>query len=101
MSIYGKAYPEDKSEIVGDIIGIIGNILERVNECIGNEMYGVKPQELMDENGKLVRLVYNSNSEETRKMWGTSLTISYESSDEEYDQGDMDDYLNERQYYFH
>jgi len=69
--------------------------------------YGIEPERWYDESGALTAEVFTSNSEKTRSIWGTSLTIRYDessdedSSDEEYDQGDMDDYRNERQYYFH
>jgi len=64
--------------------------------------YGIEPERWYDESGELTAEVFTSNSEETRSIWGTSLTIRYdESSDEEYDQGDIDDDRNERQYYFH
>jgi hypothetical protein len=65
--------------------------------------YGVIPVEWRDEFGVLTSLVFTSNSDETRKLWGTSLTINYDDSDddEEYDEGDRDDYYNERMQYFH
>jgi len=46
-------------------------------------------------------MVYYSNSPETRKLWGDSLTIRMDedSSDEEYDDGDVADYYRHRQIY--
>jgi len=61
--------------------------------------YSVMPVEYRDENGKLEQLVFNSN-ENTPEYWGKSMTLSYESEDEdEYEQGDADDYWREQAYY--
>ena len=86
----------------------INDIMEYVDEFIENENkscdyyyvnYGIKPVEWRDENGKLIGMVYYSNSPETKKLWGDSLTIRMdgESSDEEYDDGDVADYYRHRQ----
>ena len=88
----------------------INDIMEYVDEFIENENkscdyyyvnYGIKPVEWRDENGKLIGMVYYSNSPETKKLWGDSLTIRMdgESSDEEYDDGDVADYYRHRQIY--
>ena len=62
--------------------------------------YGMKPIEWKDENGELIGMVYYTNSPETKKMWGDSLTIRYDDeSDEEYDEGDVADYHRHRQMY--
>tara|TARA_B110000261_G_C12841979_1_gene260707 strand:- start:53 stop:517 length:465 start_codon:yes stop_codon:yes gene_type:complete len=64
--------------------------------------YGMKPIEWKDENGELIGMVYYTNSPETRKMWGDSLTIRYDESDDEfdeYDEGEAADYHRHRQIY--
>jgi hypothetical protein len=102
---------EAVEESVASIVDFcINDIMEYVDEFIENEdkscdyyyvNYGVKPQEWRDESGNLIGLIYYSNSEETRKLWGTSLTIRYDSdeSEEEYDAGDVADYHRHRQMY--
>jgi hypothetical protein len=94
----------------------INDIMEYVDEFIENEdkcydyyyvNYGVKPQEWKDKNGKLLGVVYYSNSPETRKLWGDCLTMrryntddeSDEESEYEYDAGDVADYWRHRQIY--
>jgi len=102
---------ESNSEIAGSIIG---NILEIVDEFIENEdecydyytnTYGVVPREWKDEEGNVIGLVYEANSEETRRLWGTCLTIRWDGTtecpDDEYSDGEADEDRNERQYYFH
>jgi hypothetical protein len=59
--------------------------------------YLVFPIEWRDEDGKLVELVFHSN-EHTPTYWGMSMTLTFE-DEEEYEQGDMDDYLREQEYY--
>ena len=62
--------------------------------------YGMRPIEWKDENGELIGMVYYTNSPETKKLWGTSLTIRYDyESDEEYDEGDVADYHRHCQIY--
>ena len=89
--------------------------MEYVDEFIENEdkcydyyyvTYGVKPQEWRDKNGKLLGVVYYSNSPETRKLWGDCLTMrrynsdeSDSESDEEYDDGDVADYHRHKDMY--
>ena len=94
----------------------INDIMEYVDEFIENEdkscdyyyvNYGIKPQEWRDENGKLLGVVYYSNSPETRKLWGDCLTMrqyatddeSDDESEEEYDAGDVADYHRHRAMY--
>jgi hypothetical protein len=114
-------YPEDYSDPISDI-DLISTVLDEIinkvvysvddqnsnldtieNVHYYTKKYGVVPVEWRDEMGVLTSLVFTSNSDETRKLWGTSLTINYDDSDddEEYDEGDRDDYYNERMYYFH
>ena len=61
--------------------------------------YGIVPREWRDEEGNLIGLVYYSNSDETRRLWGTCLTVRTddESSEEEYDAGDAADYWRHRE----
>ena len=89
--------------------------MEYVDEFIENENkscdyyfvnYGIKPVEWRDENGKLIGMVYYSNSAETRKLWGDCLTLRCDSddetdseSDEEYDDGDVADYHRHKDMY--
>ena len=101
---------EDAASVVA---WILNDILETVDEAITSpdfsgdyytRTYGVVPWEWRDEvTHELIGLVYESNSEETRKLWGDSLTVRFDDSEEEeeYDWGDVDEDRNERQYYFH
>tara|TARA_B110000967_G_scaffold203943_1_gene245485 strand:- start:1140 stop:1466 length:327 start_codon:yes stop_codon:yes gene_type:complete len=99
------------TESLGDMVnGIMDGILEIVDEFIENKeegdyytkKYGIVPYEWVDEEGALIGLVYKSNSEETRRLWGDSLTIRMDSDEEdEYSDGEMIDDMNERQHYFH
>jgi hypothetical protein len=89
----------------------INDIMEYVDEFIENENkscdyyfvnYGIKPVEWRDENGKLIGMVYYSNSPETRKLWGDCLTLRCDcddESDEEYDDGDVADYHRHKDMY--
>ncbi len=120
MSTYGKEwgeYPSDSEfdvqevETVESIVEFcIDTIIESVDKSIEKTEvveedyyyvnYGMKPIEWKDENGELIGMVYYTNSPETKKMWGDSLTIRYDDeSDEEYDEGDVADYHRHRQMY--
>ena len=99
---------ENSSDIISSILN---DIMEIVEEAVVyrekptvdyyTEQYGIIPVEWRDENGELIGMVYYSNSPETRKLWGVSLTIRMDgdSSDEEYDDGDVADYHRHRQIY--
>ncbi len=88
---------EDAASIVA---GILDDILATVDEVIDSpdlsgdyytRTYGVVPWEWRDElTHELIGLVYESNSEETRRLWGDSLTVRFDDSDEdeEYDYGE-------------
>ena len=102
---------EEEVSVESIIEFCINDIMEYVDEFIENEdkccdyytvNYGIIPQEWRDENGELIGLVYKSNSDETRKLWGDCLTIRMDGeSDNEYSDGEAIDDRNERQYYFH
>jgi hypothetical protein len=64
------------------------------------QVYGVVPIEWRDTDGNLIGMVYKSNSDETRRLWGDSLTVRMD-EEEEYSDGEAIDDRNERQYYFH
>jgi len=91
------------SEILGGIMETVDEFIENEDECDDyyTKTYGVVPKEWRDEDGNLIGLVYQSNSEETRRLWGDSLTIRYDDEEDEYDEGDEIDDRRERQYYFH
>ena len=98
---------EKSSDIISSILNDIMEIVERaVGEAVHRpdyytEKYGVIPREWIDE-GRVIGLIYDSNSEETIRLWGTSLAIrlDVESSDEEeYDAGDVADYHRHREIY--
>jgi len=99
---------KSSNEIVNEIFG---EIMETVDEYIENEeeecdyytkTYGVVPKEWRDKEGNLIGMVYKSNSDITRRLWGDSLTIRMDSDEEEeYSDGEAIDDRNERQYYFH
>lgn len=75
---------------------------EELVEDYYTQVYGVVPIEWRDKDGTLIGMVYKSNSEETRRLWGDSLTIRMdEEEEEEYSDGEAIDDMNERQYYFH
>ena len=130
MSTYGKQwgeYPsdsefEDKSMCFTDDKVVTETVESIVEFCIDTILesvdkkkekteveddyyyvnYGMKPIEWKDENGELIGMVYYTNSPETRKMWGDSLTIRYDDSDDEfdeYDEGEAADYHRHRQIY--
>jgi hypothetical protein len=94
-------------EIISDLLRWM---VESVEEYVQNEdkcvdyytvNYGVVPVEWRDENGDLIGLIYYSNSEETRKMWGTSLTIRMDDDDDASDLGCEDDYrLGQQEYWW-
>jgi len=44
--------------------------------------FAIKPSEIRDDDGVLLRIVFNS-TKDTPTSWGTSLTINYEQSDED------------------
>jgi hypothetical protein len=107
---------EEKVSVESIVKFCINDIMEYVDEFIENEdkcydyyyvTYGVKPQEWRDKNGKLLGVVYYSNSPETRKLWGDCLTMrrynsddeSDSESDEEYDDGDVADYHRHKDMY--
>ena len=106
---------EEKVSVESIVEFCINDIMEYVDEFIENEdkcydyyyvTYGVKPQEWRDKNGKLLGVVYYSNSPETRKLWGDCLTMrrynsdeSDSESDEEYDDGDVADYHRHKDMY--
>lgn len=96
--IYGKewgAYPSD-SELDFEETDYGAHESLAINIY---DIYGIRPVEWRDEDGKLTELVFHS-TKNTPKWWGVSMTLSYESEDEEeYDQGDVDDYWRERAYY--
>jgi len=62
----------------------------------------VVPIEWRDVDGNLIGMVYKSNSDETRRLWGDSLTVRMDIDEEDvYSDGEEIDDRNERQYYFH
>ena len=92
------------SEILGGIMEIVDEFIENEDKCYDyyTNTYGVVPEERRDEDGNLIGLVYKSNSDETRRLWGDSLTVIMDGeSDDEYSDGEAIDDINERQYYFH
>ena len=103
-----KPVEESTAEVVAFVIE---DIMEYVDEFIESEdkcddyytnKYGIVPREWRDDKGNLIGLVYDSNSPETRRLWGDCLTIRMdgESSDEEeYDDGDVADYHRHREIY--
>mgnify|MGYP004230164231 CR=1 FL=1 len=102
---------EEKVSVESIVEFCINDIMEYVDEFIENEdkcydyyyvNYGIKPVEWRDEKGKLIGMVYYSNSPETRKLWGDSLTLRCDGddeSDEEYDDGDVADYHRHKDMY--
>jgi len=95
---------QSSNEIVSEILGGIMEIVFIENECDDwmTKTYGVVPREWRDDEGNLIGLVYESNSDETRRLWGNSLTIRMDGeSEDEYSEGEADEDRNERQYYFH
>ena len=85
---------------INDIMDIVVEaVTNRPSEDYYTEKYGVIPRDWIYE-GEVIGVIYDSNSEETRKLWGTCLTISFlDSDDEEYDDGDVADYYRHRQIY--
>lgn len=111
-----------RKELSGEVEKIVGDLLnEIVDEVASTRLaaaerenslsekpvvdyytatYGIVPREWRDCEGNLIGLVYDSNSDETRRLWGTSLTVrtDYESSEEEEcDAGDVADYWRHRE----
>ena len=99
IQIYGKewgAYPSDSDQHDFEDTDYGAHESRATNIY---DIYGIRPVEWRDEDGKLTELVFHS-TKNTPKWWGVSMTLSYESEDEEeYDQGDVDDYWRERAYY--
>lgn len=96
------------NEIVDEVENTCLAAIERENALIESEKpvedyytakYGIVPVEWRDEEGNLIGMVYGSNSDETRRLWGTCLVLRMdgESSEEEYDDGDVADYWRHRQ----
>ena len=75
---------------INDIMDIVvEEVTNRPSVDYYTEKYGVIPRDWIYE-GEVIGIIYDSNSEETRKLWGTSLTISFLDSDDEGDP--LDDY---------
>ena len=102
------------TQILNEIISKIGNTSQQDftssepyhDYCDTAKMYikqySIIPEEWRDpESNELLALTFHS-TKETMKIWGKSLTIRYNCTDDEYDpeydQGDVDDYWNERLY---
>jgi hypothetical protein len=109
-----------RKELSGEVEKIIGDLLNEIvdeveNTCLAaierenarekpvedyyTAKYGIVPREWKDEEGNLIGMVYDSNSDETRRLWGTCLVLRMdgESSEEEYDDGDVADYWRHRE----